>query len=701
MMAVRRMRQAAHQRADAADGNIHALGSEQCWQTPAPIVRDRSMGGNRRPGTGSGVILTNVRQHFSHSVLHGLRHLGRGAVRETRPSKPDRHQRFMRCRFARTSAYVMSKDEDGCCRHGRIGKPIPAFRPAMESPVMFQSAHLALPALALFLWLPPPPALAGGPVFWLGGGGAPCNFSSLPVALGAVPQGAIIRIAGNQPYTDINLAITDLSVTLEGGWADCAGTPSDDRTVLEGAAGTGLPVLRVEAAGLARSVRLEHLHIRGGTRSGIEVDGLLDVRLSDTVVSASSSDRGGGIRVLGVSPQQTVLRLVQSVIGSPESGVGPGNAATEAGGGVHCTDGRVQLSGARVQDNLAAYGGGLSLDGCLLDLGGSILDVPSFGPLTALIAGNEAQLFGGGVYAVSASELSLDTGNARVIVHDNLASRGGGVYLSGAATRLDGVGIQLSANTADSFGGGAYVQEGASMELRRGDEGDFCLPRSPCSRVIDNQVLPAPTSAASAIQVHGASVWLDQTEVRGNHSAFAGQASVHISGGGSMRILNSLLHDNPNEDGSLVVLSGLDNNLAISASTIAGNLITFPLIRIDASEGSAGLHLDRSVIWQPGSLVHNAAVGDDVTSVCMNAHAGGGINAENHDPGFVDADGGDFRPYASSPNIDACADVTAGDSIDLIGMPRPIALGAGATPFDRGAYELGDVLFADGFEPSP
>ena len=155
---------------------------------------------------------------------------------------------------------------------------------------------------------------------------------------------------------------------------------------------------------------------------------------------------------------------------------------------------------------------------------------------------------------------------------------------------------------------------------------------------------------------------------------------------------------NQDEAGGLLVLDGLDNQLAISASTIAGNLITMPSIRVYGSAGSAGLHMDRSVIWQPGFPVYNAAAGDDVTSACMNAPADGGIDAESHDPGFVDADGGDFRLHASSPNIDACTDVASNDYIDLVGIARPIALGAGTTPFDRGAHELTDVLFADGLE---
>lgn len=70
----------------------------------------------------------------------------------------------------------------------------------------------------LALALAPAATRAGGPpVFWLGGGGAPCNFASLEIALGAVPNNAIIRIANNQAYTNINLTLLDKAVRLEGG----------------------------------------------------------------------------------------------------------------------------------------------------------------------------------------------------------------------------------------------------------------------------------------------------------------------------------------------------------------------------------------------------------------------------------------------------------------------------------------------------
>jgi hypothetical protein len=546
-----------------------------------------------------------------------------------------------------------------------------------------------------------PVRVHAGAIFWLGGGGAPCYFSSLAIALGAVPQGATIRIANNQPYANINLAISDLSVTLEGGWADCAGTPSGDRTVIEGAAGANLPVLRVEATGTARSVRLEHLQIRGGTRSGIEVDGPLDVRLDETLVNDNAAVDGGGISVIGASPAQTVLRLVHSTIGSPQPGVEPANTATGYGGGVHCEDARVQLSSALVQGNQAGFGGGLSLRGCSLDAAGPALDAPGFPLLSALVAGNVAAFFGGGLHAVQASEINLDTDDQPVTFHANSAGRGGGVYLADPGTHFNGAGITVSGNDASGFGGGIYIEDGAFLGLRRGADGDTCRHGATCSRIVDNEVAAAPTAGASAIQVSEASVVIDQTEVAGNVS-HAAQAAFYVSGGG-LRLIDSLVHDNDAGTGNLVVLYQTDNHLTLSASTVARNVSASPAIRVTQSEDTDTLHFDRGIFWQPGLDVHSAA-GDLVTSVCMNAHPGAGIDdAVADDPAFVDADNGDFRLRADSPNIDACADVgtlgTGATYIDIGGASRPIALGNPALPFDRGAHELADLIFADGFDP--
>ncbi|MBA8888826.1 putative outer membrane repeat protein [Dokdonella fugitiva] len=559
--------------------------------------------------------------------------------------------------------------------------------------------------LALLLSMFPLPAVAGGAVFWLGGGGAPCNFGSLPIALGAVPQGATIRIADNQTYANTNLTISNRSVTLQGGWADCAGTPSAQRALIEGAAGANLPVLRIQAAGTSRSVRLEHLEIRGGTRSGIEVDGLLDVRLDDTLVTANSAADGGGVSVTGVSPAQTVLRLVHSTVGTPDVGSGDGNAAT-FGGGVYCADARVQLSSALVQGNHADYGGGIALLACDLDAGAAALVAAGHPLLSALVRDNTATFFGGGLYATNASDIGLDNDHQPVAFEANRASRGGGIHLSAAGTRFHGAGITLAGNSVGAFGAAAYVESGAYLALERGaDGGTSCARDAVCSRIVDNAVDDVPTAAASALQVIDAVAVLAQTEITGNVS-HSGQALIRLDGSSGVRVLDSLVHDNDAGAGRLFVLYGTDNVFTLGASTVVANATLSPMAGVYLSGGAAGLHFDRSIVWQPGVLVQDTSAGETVTSTCMNVHAGAGIDGVTSDPGFVDAAHGDLRLRTDSPNVDACTDTVAvsgtGEThVDVAGHPRPQSPMGSPTPFDRGAHELADLIFADGFDPPP
>jgi hypothetical protein len=118
-----------------------------------------------------------------------------------------------------------------------------------------------------------------------------------------------------------------------------------------------------------------------------------------------------------------------------------------------------------------------------------------------------------------------------------------------------------------------------------------------------------------------------------------------------------------------------------------------------------------------GSLVisdlTNTSVHEDYNDFFNSPFSGtvvSGGHSISGDPQFVDTATGNFRPRLTSPLIDAGdtsalpPDLTA----DLDGKPRREDVpgvpdtGVGPAPVvDIGAYEYHDLIFANGFEPSP
>ncbi len=178
-----------------------------------------------------------------------------------------------------------------------------------------------------------------------------------------------------------------------------------------------------------------------------------------------------------------------------------------------------------------------------------------------------------------------------------------------------------------------------------------------------------------------------------------------------MRIGNSLIHGNDSGLGGIVQIDGGGSHFGFNGSTIAGNSTGSPLIRVSASDGSTQLTFINGIIWQPGTTVVSAIAGDSVTGTCMNAHENSSVNALTHDPAFANPAAGNYSLHVSSPNIDTCTDSFAGTGRDILGRFRPIDMGLGnhaAEPnsrgvvnpdsMDRGAYEISDRIFADGFD---
>ena len=562
---------------------------------------------------------------------------------------------------------------------------------------------------SLLLLLASSLAVAGAPsTFWVGAA-APCNFNSLQTAIGAVPDGSIVYIASNQDYDGINVTISNKSITLEGGYADCTGTPDDAYLTLTGSPVTSAPVITIGSPVIGREVTLRRLRIEGGQASGIALSGHVSLRLERSIVDANVAAHGGGIDIVGVSPGETGVTLVESIVGNLDGAPGSGNEAAEAGGGIYCQNASLHLRGAVIRNNHSAgSGGGVHLNDCMVDTGPNVFYTDELGSVTAAIDANRADVFGGGVHAFGGTSLVLGPGSARVGIDDNEAPLGGGVYMKDAGTTLAGEGLVIEGNRATDSGGAAYLENGAFLSMRRnsnlvaghgaGTDGfgvivTTCDAPVECSSVSFNR---ADTHTGGAFFVLDAGLSLDQTALRGNYSE---NGSVLLFTAGSVaRVQNSLIAGNDAHNNNLVrVLDG--SSLAVNSSTIAGNATGSTVLRLFSDSGANTLALFNSIIWQPETTVLVATPVDTITSVCVNAHETESIVAVDHDPGFVDAAAGDYRLLASSANIDACADPFSATTIDLLGRLRPTDLGEdhGDGDFDRGAYELPDLIFADGF----
>lgn len=544
-------------------------------------------------------------------------------------------------------------------------------------------------------------ASAGAPVFWVGAA-APCNFNSLQTAIGAVPDGAEIRLANNQAYDDINATISDKSLLISGGWADCSGSAAEGPTELAGSAVLNQPVLAIGSPATAREVVLRRLRIHGGRRSGIELSGHVDLRVERSVIDANEADLGGGIRVDGVSREDTVLRVSETRIGVVE---GAGGNAAGNGGGIACAHATVRLGGSAVVGNHAdSEGGGLFLNDCLFHTAPNVYAFDGLGTIALWIASNTATFNGGGIAAIGGATLDFEAPASPYAIHANQANNGGGILLRGAGTALLAQGLTLSDNVATEHGGAAAVHDGAQFRTERllpmlagaGVVSTRCGLAVECNLVQGNR---AEQYTGGAFYVSQAALTLNQAVLAGNHS---GNGSALLLVGSVARVENSLLRDNDGAGGALVrVLDG--SSFVLNSSTVAGNATGPRVIELFSDNGANNLHLRNSIVWQPGTTVLAATPADTLASVCVNAHEATSIDALVHEPGFVDAAIGDYRLLAASPNIDACADPFAGVPMaDLVGRQRPSDLGAdhGDGDFDRGAYELSDRIFADGFDGS-
>ena len=532
-----------------------------------------------------------------------------------------------------------------------------------------------------------------------------CDYSDLNIALLATiingPGPDLIRVATNQTYAG-EFLIDNQSVSIVGGYSNCSDTTATGRTVISRAFDERAFRISGTTNGV-RTIELVNLDIRfdgaisavldyGGT---IHITGGHLVYLQNTNVDGGTAARGGGIWV-----DNSILILIDgsSVVF---------NHATIEGGGIACTgsSATVALTSATIANNNADFGGGLHLsDGCTLnDFSG--------GGLEGVIL-NTADVNGGGIWAGGGAKVNLIGASAHpALVNDNDAQRGAGIFVTGTGTLLGITDSHVTANDATLFGGGIFAESSAQATMER-TLGADCHDPDDCSKLGSNTA--AGSSGGAALYIDsGANVKIRQTKITGNVATdFLGPV-IYIGGAGQLRLEGDILTGNRGNEVVLLDDSAFFQAAYISAS---GNNVppgsggTPAFYANVTSTTTAAIY--SSIIYNAtygGAVYGGGAIGASHTWDCLIVHSSLGLDSGSFiavaDPRFVNPGIGNYHLRPDSPAIDSCDTFNftpVDNDIDdeTRGWDDPASTNILGF-FDRGADEYrapAGLIFADGFE---
>lgn len=448
-----------------------------------------------------------------------------------------------------------------------------------------------------------------------------------------------------------------------------------------------------------------------GNGGGIFAEGSVTL-MDDSRVFANSASKGGGVYL-----NFTTLTLMNtSAIG--ESGFG--NNATLTGGGVHAENSTVKLfNSSIVDDNSAINGGGLYLtsDSDLemqissqVKNNSAIRGAGLYYIITAVnssvangqFIGNIATANGGAIYFnITDADFIVDLTN--VILNLNQANFGAGLYYNSNnnSSLFRAITVSITNNTANSAGGGMYLDNGSSVASIIGmingivannsanDGAGFYVDSD--LNIINSNLYIADSFIKDNEALNGGTFYIKgtfldvvQTELSLN-SAVA--SSVLKSIDSSTRFTNVIMYGNTGFE-----LFNIDSGATfeINDSTIIAETST-NVFNFNNNPGSSTIN--NTIL--SGFAITTMPSGSLIATCVLDST---GALGSTLSPLFINANLHDFHLQSSSNAINKC---TTGESEDYESNPRPI--GNGPTPYDIGAFEYqsivdDDLIFANGFE---
>jgi len=403
--------------------------------------------------------------------------------------------------------------------------------------------------------------------------GPGCPFTSIQAAVDASSDGDTVRVVTGS--YDERVSVFSKALNLVGGFDDCtATTPAGRSTINRGGSGLGVDVFYQAFSGDPfRAVSIENFKITGAGGSGFDSGGvlvegrpgLLSVSFRNVEISGNSrngaDDDGGGVRIIATGDNISSTSMVTFDNDSALFN----NTAAGDGGGIHCqsnfdtgTVTMLRLGTTLVFQNQAENGGGIAIDGCrnvFLYSGGPIV---LFFPTGGIIS-NTAQEQGGGIWIENGGSVQL-----RAIEFVGFGDAEEAALLAGnSANRGGGAGVaddDSFLRVEDAYTINNSASFGAGFNVRRG--GQLEVARQP------------GTDACMPVQSGGGALSRPPCSVIDGNEASDGGGAINISGESDGNVSRSIIRNNL-AGGSFGPIARLNNS-----SLYTGPLTT---LRIEGS----------------------------------------------------------------------------------------------------------------------
>ncbi|THB75011.1 MAG: hypothetical protein D3926_21035 [Desulfobacteraceae bacterium] len=265
------------------------------------------------------------------------------------------------------------------------------------------------------------------------------------------------------------------------------------------------------------SLEAVNVSIHGNTAAdaggGIAMEDSATGVFHHTEIHTNTARQGGGINALNSTVRLAYQTWVHDNQATGTPGLGGGLALVNSQADIHLE--------STLFNNEAVYGGGAYLYGSTLTMEGRFSGIND----------NTVSESGGGIYAMSASTINLHN-RSRVRYNDALED-GGGIYLNDSSLDSDrGV---ITGNQADDYGGGIYAENGSTVDMGLGP---FACVEQRCSQLSNNS---CTNYYGGGIFADDSDIDLEQTWIEENSAAIGGGIYARNGGDQQRVVLSNVI----------------------------------------------------------------------------------------------------------------------------------------------------------------